>query len=58
MRKKKQSDKRSPRTEMREQVGRLRDSGMDSEQIARALRISKTTVAAYLAHWTRGTYHA
>ena len=44
----------TPELTMRERVFQLRDQGMSSEQIGRQLGVAPTTIAAYLAHRTRG----
>jgi orotate phosphoribosyltransferase-like protein len=41
---------------IRDRALQLRDQGMTSKQIAHELKVPPTTIAAYLAHHTRGTY--
>jgi len=41
---------------IREKVLRLHDQGKKSEEIAQLLKVKQTTVMAWMAHNTRGTY--
>jgi len=52
----KKTDDKTDKTKLREKIFQLQDQGVASPEIARRLRVPEGTIAAYLAHRTRGTY--